>query len=85
MAKDRLSERILDQSELNALLNADTSPHSRVNERNRLILNLFYYGGLRVSELINLTWKDLNGEYLNVFGKGSKTRKLDYPGCLLKN
>ena len=56
MAKDSLSERILDQSELYALLNADTS------ERNRLILNLFYYGGLRVSELINLTWKDLNVE-----------------------
>jgi integrase/recombinase XerD len=73
MAKDKLSERILDPSELNALLNADTS------ERNRLILNLFYYGGLRVSELINLTWKDLNGEYLNVFGKGSKTRIVRLP------
>jgi integrase/recombinase XerD len=72
-AKDRLSERILDKSELNALLNADTS------SRNRLILNLFYYGGLRVSELINLTWKDLNGEYLNVFGKGSKTRIVRLP------
>ncbi|MEN9519215.1 MAG: hypothetical protein RLZZ381_1803 [Cyanobacteriota bacterium] len=72
-AKDKLSERILDPSELNALLNADTS------ERNRLILNLFYYGGLRVSELINLTWKDLNGEYLNVFGKGSKTRIVRLP------
>lgn len=73
MAKDSLSERILDQSELYALLNADTS------DRNRLILNLFYYAGLRVSELINLTWKDLNGEYLNVFGKGSKTRVVRLP------
>lgn len=77
MAKDRLSERILDQSELNALLNADTS------DRNRLILNLFYYGGLRVSELINLTWKDLNGEYLNVFGKGSKTRIVRLPALIV--
>ena len=73
MAKDKLSERILDRDELYALLNADTS------DRNRLILNLFYYGGLRVSELINLTWKDLNGEYLNVFGKGSKTRIVRLP------
>ena len=77
MAKDSLSERILDQSELYALLNADTS------ERNRLILNLFYYGGLRVSELINLTWKDLNGEYLNVFGKGSKTRIVRLPAKIV--
>lgn len=77
MAKDSLSERILDQSELYALLNADTS------ERNRLILNLFYYGGLRVSELINLTWKDLNGEYLNVFGKGSKTRIVRLPALIV--
>ncbi len=76
-AKDRLSERILDPDELNALLNADTS------ERNRLILKLFYYGGLRVSELINLTWKDLNGEYLNVFGKGSKTRVVRLPQPLV--
>ena len=76
-AKDKLSERILDPSELYALLNADTS------DRNRLILNLFYYGGLRVSELINLTWKDLNGEYLNVFGKGSKTRIVRLPGFLV--
>ncbi len=77
MAKDKLSERILDRDELYALLNADTS------ERNRLILNLFYYGGLRVSELINLTWKDLNGEYLNVFGKGSKTRVVRLPKFLV--
>jgi integrase/recombinase XerD len=77
MAKDSLSERILDQSELYALLNADTS------DRNRLILNLFYYGGLRVSELINLTWKDLNGEYLNVFGKGSKTRIVRLPALIV--
>ena len=77
MAKDSLSERILDQSELYALLNANTS------DRNRLILNLFYYGGLRVSELINLTWKDLNGEYLNVFGKGSKTRIVRLPARIV--
>ena len=76
-AKDRLSERILDADELNALLNANTS------ERNRLILKLFYYGGLRVSELIDLTWKDLNGEYLNVFGKGSKTRIVRLPTSLV--
>ena len=77
MAKDKLSERILDRDELYALLNADTS------DRNRLILNLFYYAGLRVSELINLTWKDLNGEYLNVFGKGSKTRIVRLPKSLV--
>ena len=77
MAKDHLSERILDRDELYALLNADTS------DRNRLILNLFYYGGLRVSELINLTWKDLNGEYLNVFGKGSKTRIVRLPARIV--
>ncbi|NJP21879.1 MAG: tyrosine-type recombinase/integrase [Hydrococcus sp. CRU_1_1] len=77
MAKDKLSERILDRGELNCLLDAN------VNERNKLILKLFYYGGLRVSELINLTWKDLNGEYLNVFGKGSKTRTIRLPVFLV--
>ena len=36
-----------------------------------------------MTELINLKWKDLNGEYLNVFGKGSKTRVVRLPSALI--
>ena len=85
VAKDRLSERILDEKELNALLDSYGSAKSQsLCERNKLIIKLFYYGGLRVSELINLTWRDLNGEYLNVFGKGSKTRTVRLPRFLVE-
>lgn len=84
VAKDRLSERILDHHELNALLDSYGSAKSQyLCDRNKLIIKLFYYGGLRVSELINLTWQDLNGEYLNVFGKGNKTRTIRLPGFLV--
>ena len=85
IAKDRLSERILEPEELSALLDSYGSAKSKsLCDRNKLIIKLFYYGGLRVSELINLTWRDLNGEYLNVFGKGSKTRTVRLPRFLVE-
>ena len=85
VAKDRLSERILEPEELSALLDSYGSAKSKsLCDRNKLIIKLFYYGGLRVSELINLTWRDLNGEYLNVFGKGSKTRTVRLPRFLVE-
>ncbi len=46
--------------------------------RNRLILRVLYSGGLRVSELSPLVWKDLkergNTGQVTVYGKGRKTR-----------
>lgn len=44
--------------------------------RNRLILELLYATGLRVSELTNLKLKDIdfNNREIRVFGKGSKER-----------
>ena len=42
----------------------------------RVIIELLYGCGLRVSELVNLTTLnyDLNGKYVKCFGKGSKER-----------
>ena len=47
--------------------------------RNRLILRMLYYSGMRVSELCGLRWKDLysgpNGTgIVAIFGKGGKER-----------
>lgn len=71
-AKDCLNERILSELEVATMIALETDP------RNRLILRLLYSGGLRVSELSTLTWKDLKerGEsgQVTVFGKGRKTR-----------
>ena len=70
--KDCLNERILSELEVQTMIALETDP------RNRLILRLLYSGGLRVSELSTLKWKDLKerGEsgQITVHGKGRKTR-----------
>ncbi len=52
-AKDCLHERILSEPEIQTMIALET------NQRNRVILLLLYSSGLRVSELCQLTWKDL--------------------------
>lgn len=50
------------------------------NPRDRLMIRLLYSGGLRVSELCALKWKDVipleKKGFLFVWGKGSKQRKV---------
>lgn len=76
-AKDCLNERILSESEVQTMIVLETNP------RNRAILLTLYSGGLRVSELCQLTWKDLKprGEsgQVTVLGKGQKTRTVLLP------
>ncbi len=75
--KDTLNERILTEAEVAALIGAAESP------RNRAIVELLYYAGLRVSELVGLEWKDAiarkSGGQVTVFGKGRKTRSVLVP------
>lgn len=70
--KDCLNERILSELEVQTMIALETDP------RNRLILRLLYSGGLRVSELSTLKWKDLkergDSGQVTVYGKGRKTR-----------
>lgn len=72
-AKNRLAERILTEEEVQNLINNTT------NQRDRTIIRLLYFAGLRVSELCALKWRDLKprnegGGQITVFGKGDKTR-----------
>ncbi len=71
-AKNRLAERILTESEVQQVINNTT------NGRDRAIIRLLYFAGLRVSELCALKWRDLkargDGGQITVFGKGEKTR-----------
>lgn len=80
-AKNTLTERILDIESVRGLIKYGVK-----NERDRLILSLMYSCGLRVSEVIGLTWNDLkkhgNGGKATVFGKGSKTRIVLIPDKL---
>ncbi|KOP26513.1 integrase [Hapalosiphon sp. MRB220] len=78
--KDCLSERILSEGEIHAMLALET------DIRNKLMLKLLYYCGLRVSELIALKWKSAIprqvGGQLTLFGKGRKTRVVLVPVAL---
>lgn len=78
--KDRLAERILEESEVKKLIGAAT------NDRDRILLSLMYGLGLRVSELCGLTWDDLKPHLdagkATVFGKGAKTRVVIIPKSL---
>jgi integrase/recombinase XerD len=78
--KDKLTERILPESDCQKLIEAAR------NERDRCLLSLMYVCGLRVSEVCGLTWDDLQphdkGGKATVFGKGAKTRIVLIPGSL---
>ncbi len=54
------------------------------NERDRLIIELFYKTGLRVSELCAIKKEDFRGNRLTILGKGSKLRTLLLPQALVK-
>jgi integrase/recombinase XerD len=79
-APDTLSERILSESQVQVMIALEQNP------RNRAILRLLYYGGLRVSELCSLKWRNLQSRgaigQVTVYGKGDKTRVVVLPGEL---
>jgi len=68
--KNKLLPQILTNEEINRMLAAAD------NSRDRLILELLYGAGLRVSELVGLDRKDINmsQHYIRCLGKGSKER-----------
>ena len=76
-AKDTLAERILSESEIHRIIECEPNP------RNKLILKMLYCTAVRVSELSNLCWKDLqereDGGQVTVFGKGNKTHTVLLP------
>jgi len=55
-------------------------------KRDRLILLLLFYTGVRVSELVNLKKNDimLNEGFIRVYGKGGKERIVPIPSFLIK-
>jgi len=78
--KDTLNERILSELEVAKLIDATASTGSPRAPRDRAIVVMLYFCGLRVSELLNLTWKDLAPSALGdqgwaaILGKGQKPR-----------
>ena len=66
---------VLSVSEINLLLNIPDS-NKPLGKRNSAMIELLYAAGLRVSELVNLKFLDINLEacFVRVLGKGSKER-----------
>ena len=75
--KDTLAERILSESEVHRIIDSEPMP------RNKLILKMLYCSAVRVSELSNLKWKDLqereDGGQVCIYGKGNKTHTVLLP------
>lgn len=72
------------EQELRTLLNSFTF-EGEDGLRDRIILELLYGTGIRLSELINLRWKDVDFETqtIKVLGKRNKERIIPIPGELL--
>lgn len=73
--RDTLAERIIDESLVLRMIALEPSP------RNAAILSLLYGGGLRISELVGLRWRDVQARperrgQVTVLGKGAKTRTI---------
>ena len=80
-APRKTAQRLLSQVELHLLLRAARS------NRDRLMLEVAYFGALRVSELASLTWSQIipreTGEaQLAIVGKGDKPRNILVPADL---
>jgi integrase/recombinase XerD len=76
--RSRLAERIVDQATMHDLVDSEPSA------RNRDLLEVLYFGGLRISELVGLRWRDVaereGGKVqLTVLGKGDKERAVVVP------
>jgi len=70
--EETLAERYLTPEQVDSII------AQAKTERDRTMLSLMYYTGMRVSEVVALTWKDVLstpiGATLKVYGKGGKTR-----------
>lgn len=71
--KEKKLPRFFYYNELEEMFNSiDIS--CTLGQRNRLILEVLYASGVRVSELVNIKVKDINDEEIKVLGKGNKER-----------
>ena len=64
----------VDQGDIFTLLNTVEFPDSWAGKTERLIVEIFYNTGIRLSELINLKEQHIDGTSVKVIGKGNKER-----------
>ncbi|MAW31536.1 MAG: integrase [Flavobacteriales bacterium] len=66
----------VDQESMQSLLNEVSFPKGFIGERDKLIIELFYLTGIRLSELVNIKIKHISFDsyYVKVLGKRNKER-----------
>ncbi|MCU7713067.1 site-specific integrase [Priestia sp. JV24] len=78
--KERLNERIVTATEILTMIGLEK------NKRNKLMLQMFYYGGFRLNELANLRWSNITFLHeagkikVNFLAKGSKPSQIYIDG-----
>jgi site-specific recombinase XerD len=80
-APRQIAQRIMSEVQIALLIRAAKM------DRDRLMFDLAYFGGLRVSELVSLTWaqiirRDSGEAQLSIVGKGSKGREVLIPAVI---
>jgi|SRR5262245_22005237 len=78
-----LAKRIISEVEVGLLVRAARS------KRDRVLLEVIYAAGLRVSEAVALTWEDVisreKGAQLSITGKGGKVRQVLLPDVVSRS
>ena len=77
--KDKKIPKFINYSDINEIFNAPNI-NTPSGQRERLILEILYGSGVRVSELVNIKLKDinLNNKSILIYGKGSKERIVSF-------
>lgn len=84
--KDKKLPRFFFYNELEELFNTPKL-NNPLGQRDRLILEMLYATGVRVSELVNIKVSDISGNTIKILGKGNKERIVrfgDYCSEILK-
>jgi integrase/recombinase XerC len=75
----------VDQKDVFTLLNTVEFPDTWMGKTEKLIVEIFYNTGMRLSELINLKEHHVNESSLKVIGKGNKERIIPISSKLSEN
>lgn len=75
LKKEKKLPQVLTIEEVDMLLNS-LKTDTILNIRNKAMMEVLYATGVRISELINISLKDIhvNSKYINIIGKGDKER-----------
>lgn len=75
--KDKKLPRFFNYNELEEMFNVPDL-RTPIGQRDRLILEMLYATGVRVSELINIKCDDIRGREIKILGKGNKERYVEF-------